>query len=66
MVHSDDIHSQLQGNEQAFILFDFCINPSHEDSVKSVYYEGFYAKHMLHNSSPRVTGGMFCINPSHE
>ena len=35
---------------------------SNEDSVKVVYYEGF----TLHNSSPRVTGGKFCINPSHE
>ena len=34
---SNDIHSQLQGNEQAFSLFDFCINPSHEDRVQIVY-----------------------------
>ena len=41
VVCSDDIHSQLQGNEQAFTLFDFCINVSHEDSVQIVYNEGF-------------------------
>ena len=36
---SNDIHSQLQGNEWVSTLFDFCINPSHEDSVQIVYYE---------------------------
>ena len=40
-VCSNDIHSQLQGNEQAFTLFDFWINPSHEDSIRIVYYEGY-------------------------
>ena len=34
LICSDDIHSQLQGNELAFTLFDFCINPSHEDKCK--------------------------------
>ena len=38
------------------LFFDFCINPSHEDSVQIVYYN---AKHVLHNSSPRVTQGNF-------
>ena len=41
VVCSNNIHSQLQGNEQAFTLFEFFINPSHEDSVQIVYYEGF-------------------------
>ena len=27
-------YSLLQGNEQAFTLFNFCINPSHKDSVQ--------------------------------
>ena len=62
-VCSNDIHSQLQRNEQAFSLFDFCINPSHEDSVQIVYYKGFMQNTCC---SPRVTGGMFCINLSHE
>ena len=53
VVCSNDIHSQLQGNEQAFTLFDFCINPSHEDSIQIVYYEGF-----MQNT--------FCIIPPQE
>ena len=65
LICSDDIHNQLQGNELAFTLFDFCINPSHEDKCKECILSRIYAKHILHNSSPRVTGGMFCINPSH-
>ena len=37
-----------------------CKNPSHK-----VYYEGFMQNtYVLHNSFTRVTGGMFCINPS--
>ena len=38
---SNDIDNQLQGNELAFTVFDFCINPSNEDNVNSKYYEGF-------------------------
>ena len=41
VVCSNDIHSQLQENEWVSTLFDFCINPSHEDGVQIVYYEGF-------------------------
>ena len=37
----NDIHSQLEENELVSTLFDFCINPSHDDSVQIVYYEGF-------------------------
>ena len=36
-VCSDDIHSQLERNDWVSTLFDFCINPSLEDSVKAVY-----------------------------
>ena len=32
--NSDEIQSQLQRNDYVSTLFDFCINPSHEDSVK--------------------------------
>ena len=52
-VCSDDIHSQLQRIDYVSTLFDFCINPSYEDSVKAVYYEGFMQK-------------MLCIIPFHE
>ena len=37
MVCSVDIHSQLERNDWVSTLFDFCINPSLEDSVKAVY-----------------------------
>ena len=53
VVCSKLIHSQLQGNEQAFTFFDLCINPSHEDSAQIVYYEGF-----MQNT--------FCIIPPQE
>ena len=37
VVCSVDIHSQLERNDWVSTLFDFCINPSLEDSVKAVY-----------------------------
>ena len=36
----DDIHSQVQGNEQVSTLFDFCINPSHEGTLAESYTRG--------------------------
>ena len=42
---SNDIHNKLQGTKPAFTVFDFCINPSHEDNVNSLYYEGFMQTH---------------------
>ena len=44
-VCSDDIHSQLEGNDWVSTLFDFCMNPSHEGTIVKTYTrEGFMQK----------------------
>ena len=57
-VQPANIRTQLQENDQVYTLFDFCINPFREHSVKVRYYEGFMQNmlgimsnwwHVLHN-----------------